>query len=103
LCPSAEKIAQAFKYIVRKAYGETLYSVHNLRHAFAVRTYRATHDIYSVKQALGHANVSVTETYLRSLGLVEMRVLELTAGSQRVRCRSLGEGGFLEVYSRTAV
>ena len=30
---SAEKIAKAFKYLVRKTYGETRYSVHDLRHA----------------------------------------------------------------------
>jgi site-specific recombinase XerD len=45
------------------------YSVHDLRHAFAVRLYSATHDVYQVEKALGHANVAVTETYLRSLGL----------------------------------
>ena len=42
---------------------------HN-RHAFAVRLYEATHDVYQVEKALGHANVSVTESYLRSLGLL---------------------------------
>jgi site-specific recombinase XerD len=66
---SADKIAHAFKYVVRKAYGETRYSVHDLRHGFAVRTYQATRDIYAVKTALGHASVAVTETYLRSLGM----------------------------------
>jgi site-specific recombinase XerD len=65
---TAEKIAKAFKYQVRKAYGETRYSVHDLRHAFAVRTYQGTHDVYAVKQSLGHASVSVTEAYLRSIG-----------------------------------
>ncbi len=45
--------------------------MHDLRHAFAVRTYQATKGVYAVKTALGHANVSVTETYLRSLGFVE--------------------------------
>jgi site-specific recombinase XerD len=47
------------------------YSVHDLRHAFAVWLYTETRDIYAVEKALGHANVSVTETYLRSLGLLE--------------------------------
>jgi site-specific recombinase XerD len=45
------------------------YSVHDLRHAFAVRLYESTHDVYQVEKALGHATVAVTETYLRSLGL----------------------------------
>jgi integrase len=46
------------------------YSVHNLRQAFAARLYEATHDVYQVEKALGHATVAVTETYFRSLGLV---------------------------------
>ena len=45
------------------------YSVHDLRHAFAVRFYAAAHDIYATEKALGHANLSVTETYLRSIGI----------------------------------
>ena len=44
-------------------------SCHDLRHAFTVRIYEATHDVYQVEKALGHANVPVTEAYLRSLGL----------------------------------
>lgn len=53
------------------------YSVHDLRHAFALRFYESTRiggkggDIYQVKEALGHANVAVTELYLRSLGAVK--------------------------------
>ena len=44
------------------------YSVHDLRHAFAVRFYAGSgHDLYATKQALGHASVAVTERYLRSL------------------------------------
>jgi site-specific recombinase XerD len=65
------KISKAFDYRVKKRHPagavKALYSVHHLRHAFAVRLYRATRDIYSVKRALGHASVSVTEMYLRSL------------------------------------
>jgi integrase len=45
-----------------------MYSARGLRQAFAARLYRATHDIYQVEKALGHANVGVTEHYLRSLG-----------------------------------
>ncbi|MGA2642381.1 MAG: tyrosine-type recombinase/integrase [Spirochaetia bacterium] len=45
------------------------YSAHDLRHAFAVRLYQASHDVYQVEQALGHANVAVTEAYLRSIGV----------------------------------
>jgi site-specific recombinase XerD len=48
---------------------QAVYSAHDLRHAFAMRLYEQTRDIYRVRQALGHASVSVTEGYLRSLGL----------------------------------
>jgi len=44
------------------------YSAHDFRHAFALRLYRETHDVYRVKEALGHATVSVTEIYLVGLG-----------------------------------
>ena len=66
------KICKAFEYIARKLIAEgrirARYSVHDLRHAFAVRYYQATRDVYATEKALGHANVSVTETYLRSIG-----------------------------------
>jgi integrase len=58
------------------------YSVHDLRHAFAVRLYEATHDVHQVEKALGHATVAVTETYLRSLGLVGVVERE---GGQEIR------------------
>jgi site-specific recombinase XerD len=70
---TATRLLDRFRYLVRKLHAAgriaALYSVHDLRHAFAVRLYEATHDVYQVEKALGHANVSVTETYLRSLGL----------------------------------
>jgi site-specific recombinase XerC len=72
---SAAAIADRFRRLAIKLHGagklQARYSVHDLRHSFAVRLYEATHDVYQVEQALGHANVAVTETYLRSLGLVE--------------------------------
>ncbi len=68
-----EQIAQAFKYLAGKLHAagklQARYSVHDLRHAFAVRLYEATHDVYQVEKALGHANVAVTEAYLRSIGM----------------------------------
>ena len=71
---TATKILDRFRYLVEKLYAEgrlhARYSVHDLRHAFAVRLYQETKDIYQVEKALGHATVAVTETYLRSLGLV---------------------------------
>lgn len=70
---SAQRIADRFRYLVEKLFkaGELRgrYSVHDLRHAFAVRLYQNTKDIYQVEKALHHASVGVTESYLRSLGL----------------------------------
>ncbi len=75
--PFAERTAQvikdSFPVLVNRlcAAGklEAVYSAHDLRHAFAVRLYKRTIDICRVQNALGHASVSVTEGYLRSLGL----------------------------------
>lgn len=72
---TAAAIADRFRRLAIKLHGagklQARYSVHDLRHAFAVRLYEATHDVYQVEKALGHANVSVTETYLRSLGVTD--------------------------------
>jgi hypothetical protein len=57
--------------VARETAHRARYSVHDLRHAFAVRVYESTHDIYATEKARGHANVGVTETYLRSLGLAD--------------------------------
>jgi site-specific recombinase XerD len=67
-------IAKSFAYLTGKLHAagaiRARYSVHDLRHAFAVRKQRETKDVYAVKQALGHSSVSVTEGYLRSLEAV---------------------------------
>jgi hypothetical protein len=62
---------------------QTRYSVHDLRQTHAVPTYKATHEVYRVQKALGHANVAVTEKYLKCLETV------------RVGCRPVwtSEGG----------
>jgi integrase len=44
----------------------TLYS---FRHTGAVELYRKTKDPYKVQQAMGHSTLTVTLTYLRSLGI----------------------------------
>jgi integrase len=62
---------------VRRLHGEgkikALYSVHDLRHAFAKALYLKTRDIYKVSRALYHATVDVTARYLRSLGLADLK------------------------------
>lgn len=74
--PFAERtvgqIEDALRYLSGKLHLEgkitARYSAHDLRHAFALRFYRATRDVYAVKVALGHATVQVTENYLKGLG-----------------------------------
>lgn len=44
------------------------YTCHDFRHYYAVKLYRETRDIYAVKEALGHATVSISEVYLTGLG-----------------------------------
>ena len=52
---------------MRRGSSGAQYSVHDLRHAFAVKLNKETKDIYLVEKARGHASVAVTEIYLRSL------------------------------------
>lgn len=40
-------------------------SPHSLRHAFATRLYARTHDVFVVKEALGHQSISSTMAYAR--------------------------------------
>jgi hypothetical protein len=45
----------------------TVYSLHDLRHYFAVQVYRQDRDLLALRDRLGHASVAVTEIYLSSL------------------------------------
>ena len=45
------------------------YSCHDFRHYFAVQEYKKDKDIVRVSKLLNHANVSITQNYLRSLGV----------------------------------
>ena len=71
---TADQLAHRFAYLVKKLHAagklSARYSVHDLRHHFAVRLYGEGHDIYQLELRLGHASIQVTESYLRSLGLV---------------------------------
>jgi integrase len=64
---TAPRITGRFRYLQKK-HGLKVYGPHTLRHAFAVRLYRNTKDVYAVSKALNHAGIAVTETYLRGLG-----------------------------------
>lgn len=67
----AQKIADRFRWLVKGLVGASKlaarYSVHDLRHYYAIQEYTATPDIYRLKLLLGHASIAVTESYLKSL------------------------------------
>jgi site-specific recombinase XerD len=64
--------AAHFKRITRRlaATGEIAhaYSVHDLRHFYAVSEYRKDKDIYRVCKLLNHSDVKTTMKYLVSIG-----------------------------------
>jgi site-specific recombinase XerD len=45
------------------------HTMYSFRHTGAVELYRKTKDPYKVQQAMGHSSLTVTLTYLRSLGI----------------------------------
>lgn len=62
------QIADRFRYHAREA--GFPFSVHDLRHFFAVKEYKKDRDIYRLKTLLGHASIQVTENYLKSLEII---------------------------------
>ena len=62
------------KYEVKKMYLvgkiKAPYSAHDFRHYFAAIEYQKDHDIYRVSKLLNHANIAVTETYLKSINVI---------------------------------
>jgi integrase len=75
--PFADKTANSIElivaYHVKKLYQAgklaAAYSCHDFRHYAAVREYTKTRDIKRVKEYLHHSSISITERYLRSLGI----------------------------------
>lgn len=69
-----KNIETAFYRIIRKMHKEKLvnclYSVHDLRHFFAITEYQKNKDIYALKTKLNHSSISTTEIYLRSLKII---------------------------------
>lgn len=68
---TTEKIKDHFKYIAKKLHRSgqvsAIFSVHDLRHAFAIKHYTQDKDIYRLKEQLHHASIQVTENYLKGL------------------------------------
>ena len=68
-------IANAFKRLTKRMAAEGAiahaYSVHDLRHHFAIQEYRKDKDIYRVCKLLNHSDVKTTMVYLQSLGAMK--------------------------------
>jgi integrase len=64
-------VKNAFKYacdrLRKEGAIEAAYSVHDVRHFFAIQEYLKDHDIYRLKKLLNHASIQVTENYLRGV------------------------------------
>ncbi len=68
---SADSIRNRFQYLCRRMSEQHLiaeaYSIHDLRHYFALKQYQQNKDIYALKLLLGHASIQVTEHYLKGM------------------------------------
>jgi len=73
--PFAEYSASAIERRINRKVGELYksgkirasYSCHDFRHYFAVQEYKKNKDIYRLSMLLNHANIAITQTYLKSL------------------------------------
>jgi integrase len=68
---TANAIERRINYHIGKLYQagkiKAAYSCHDFRHYFAVSEYNKRKDIYRVSMLLNHANIAITQTYLKSL------------------------------------
>jgi site-specific recombinase XerC len=70
---SANAIERRVNYRIGKLYHagkiRAAFSCHDFRHLFAVTEYRKDRDILRVSRLLNHANIAITQKYLRSIGV----------------------------------
>lgn len=68
---SSEVIRNIFYRSSKRLYEQgkikAAYSIHDIRHYFAVTLYKKTRDIELIRKALNHSNIAITGLYLRSL------------------------------------
>ena len=68
---SSEVIRNIFYRSSKRLYNQgkikAAYSIHDIRHYFAVTLYKQTKDIELVRQALNHSSIAITGIYLKSL------------------------------------
>ena len=63
---SSRQVQLRFKHWLSVAGIDPKYSVHSLRHTFAMNLYRKTGDLRLVQTALGHKRITTTEIYART-------------------------------------
>ena len=73
---SSRQVQLRFKHWLRAADIDSKYSVHSLRHTFAMNLYRKTGDLRLVQTALGHKRITTTEIYARTDARRLKRALE---------------------------
>ena len=68
---SSEVIRNIFYRSSKRLYEQgkikAAYSIHDIRHYFAVTLYKQTKDIELIRQALNHSSIAITGIYLKSL------------------------------------
>ena len=64
-CLGARQIQLNFARWLSQAGITRPFSIHSLRHTFAMRLYRKTGDLCLVQRALGHRQITTTEIYVR--------------------------------------
>lgn len=68
------KLKNLFKYYTKRLFKEgrirAAYSPHDIRHYYAYTEYAKDKDIYRVKQLLNHADIRITEVYLREIDAI---------------------------------
>jgi site-specific recombinase XerD len=68
---NARNIQRLFIYYTKHLHDKCVinyaYSLHDLRHYYAVNTYKRTHDIVSISHQLNHSNIGITGNYLTAL------------------------------------
>lgn len=63
----ADTFRRATKRLTSEKKIKAAYSVHDLRHYYAVKLYTKTRDIHLVKDKLNHSSIVITDRYLRAL------------------------------------
>ena len=63
------RVNKQLKRLYEEGKIKAVFSAHDFRHFFAVSEYEKSKDILRVSVLLGHANVAITQTYLRSLSV----------------------------------